>query len=166
MEILAAYQNLTPSQLLVGGALSDSVIAKLDHWVSPGQTTPTAPILLIQGTDDESVPAFLTEMLAVELQEDYSQPVTFQELQGETHDSAVVKSANTVATWLVSRFFLYDASPARTPQSPLPTRRPVRRPGVASHHARPKTSRERRAAALRCRWSRGEPRGGGSGGEP
>jgi len=104
MEILAAYQDLTPSQLLVGGALSDSVIAKLDHWVSPGQTTPTAPILLIQGTDDESVPAFLTEMLASQLQKDYSQPVTFQELQGETHDSAVVKSANTVATWLVARF--------------------------------------------------------------
>ncbi|WP_030434215.1 alpha/beta hydrolase family protein [Actinoplanes subtropicus] len=102
-EILAAYQNLTASQLLVGGALPDSVIAKLDHWDSPAQTTPTAPILLIQGTADESVPAFLTEMLVDELHA-YSQPVTYQEIDGATHDSAVIDSADTVATWLAGRF--------------------------------------------------------------
>jgi dipeptidyl aminopeptidase/acylaminoacyl peptidase len=102
-EILAAYQNLTASQLLVGGALSDSVIAKLDHWDSPAQTTPTAPILLIQGTADESVPAFLTEMLVEQLQA-YAQPVTYQEIDGATHDSAVIASADTVATWLAGRF--------------------------------------------------------------
>jgi pimeloyl-ACP methyl ester carboxylesterase len=103
MDILSAYQNLTASQLLVGGALPDSVIAKLDHWDSPAQTTPTAPILLIQGTADESVPAFLTEMLVEQLQA-YSQPVTYQEIDGATHDSAVVLSADTVATWLAGRF--------------------------------------------------------------
>ncbi|MCU7728577.1 lipase family protein [Actinoplanes sp. KI2] len=103
MEILASYQNLSASQLLVGGALPDSVIAKLDHWVSPAQTTPTAPILLIQGTADESVPAFLTEMLVDQLHA-YSQPVTYQEIDGATHDSAVVQSADTVATWLAGRY--------------------------------------------------------------
>jgi len=103
MEILAAYQNFSASQLLVGGALPDSVVAKLDHWVSPAQTAPTAPILLIQGTADESVPAFLTEMLVDELHH-YSQPVTYQKIHGATHDSAVVDSATTVATWLAGRF--------------------------------------------------------------
>jgi len=102
-EILSAYQSLTADQLLVGGALPDAVVAKLDHWDSPAQTTPTAPILLIQGTADESVPAFLTEMLVSELQA-YSQPVTYYELDGATHDSAAVLSAGTVATWLAARF--------------------------------------------------------------
>jgi len=103
MEILASYQNLTAEQLLVGGALPDAIVAKLDHWDSPAQTTPTAPILLIQGTADESVPAFLTEMLVDQLHA-YSQPVTYHEIDGATHDSAVVDSAATVATWLAGRF--------------------------------------------------------------
>ncbi|MFF5294029.1 alpha/beta fold hydrolase [Paractinoplanes globisporus] len=104
MEILASYQNLTPSQLLVGGALPDSVVAKLDHFDSPAQTTTTAPVLLIQGTDDESVPQFLThDYLLPELQA-YNPPVTYVEIQGATHDSAVIDSANTVATWIAGRF--------------------------------------------------------------
>ena len=103
MEILAAYQNLSASQLLVGGALPDSVVAKLDHWDSPAQTTPTAPILLIQGTADESVPQFLTDMLADELSH-YSQPVTYEVIDGATHDTAASRSADTVATWLAGRF--------------------------------------------------------------
>src|SRR3954454_4633022 len=67
MEILATYQNLTASQLLVGGALPDAIVAKLDHWESPAQTTPTAPILLIQCTSYESDPACLSEMLVDQL---------------------------------------------------------------------------------------------------
>jgi pimeloyl-ACP methyl ester carboxylesterase len=103
-EILAAYQNLTATQLLVGGALPSSVVAKLVHYDNPAQTTPTAPMLIVQGTDDEAVPSFLTEdYLLPELQA-YSQPVDFVSIAGATHDSSVVLSADTVSTWIAAHF--------------------------------------------------------------
>ena len=103
-EILAAYQSLTATQLLVGGALPDSVVAKLATRDNPAQTAPTAPILIIQGTDDDAVPYEIThDMLLPEL-EAYTQPVTFQEITGATHDSSVTLSADTVATWLMAHF--------------------------------------------------------------
>jgi acetyl esterase/lipase len=104
MEILASYENLTAEQLLVGGALPAAVVTKLAHYDNPAQTTPSAPILIVQGTDDEAVPSFIThDLLLPELQA-YSQPVTYTELAGATHDSSVVLSAGTVATWIAARF--------------------------------------------------------------
>jgi alpha-beta hydrolase superfamily lysophospholipase len=104
MEILAAYQNLTATQLLVGGALPAAVVTKLAHFDNPAQTTPTAPMLIVQGTDDDAVPYFIThDVLLPELQA-YSQPVQFTELTGATHDSAVILSAGAVADWIAARF--------------------------------------------------------------
>jgi alpha-beta hydrolase superfamily lysophospholipase len=103
-EILASYQNLTATQLLIGGALPDSVVAKLAHYDNPAQTAPTAPILIVQGADDDAVPAFITSgPLLTELQA-YSQPVQYIEIAGATHDSAVILSADSVATWIAARF--------------------------------------------------------------
>ncbi|MEU4243696.1 alpha/beta fold hydrolase [Actinoplanes sp. NPDC026619] len=104
MEILASYQNLTATQLLTGGALPAAVVAKLAHYDNPAQTAPSAPILVVQGSDDEAVPQFIThDLLLPELQA-YTQPVTYTELAGATHDSAVILSADAVATWIAARF--------------------------------------------------------------
>jgi alpha-beta hydrolase superfamily lysophospholipase len=103
-EILAAYQNLTATQLLVGGALPAAVVNKLASYDNPAQTSPTAPILIVQGTDDEAVPYFIThDILLPELQA-YSQPVQFNTIAGASHDSAVILSADAVATWIAARF--------------------------------------------------------------
>jgi len=103
-EILNAYSSLTADQLLVGGALPASVITKLVHWVSPAQQAPSAPILLIQGTDDEAVPYSLTaDALLPELQA-YNQPVQFVSVPGATHDGAVTATTALVANWIASRF--------------------------------------------------------------
>jgi len=103
-EILAAYQNLTANQLLVGGALPANVVAKLSHFDNPAQTTPTAPIYLVQGTDDEAVPYFITHDILLPQLQAYSQPVTFVSLNGATHDSSVILSADAVANWITTRF--------------------------------------------------------------
>ncbi|GAA2605128.1 lipase [Paractinoplanes durhamensis] len=104
MEILAAYENLTAEQLLVDGALPDAVVTKLANNDNPAQTAPSAPILIVQGTDDEAVPYFITHDLLLPQLQAYTQPVTFTELAGATHDSSVVLSASTVATWIAARF--------------------------------------------------------------
>ncbi|WP_213007526.1 alpha/beta fold hydrolase [Paractinoplanes toevensis] len=103
-EILASYQDLTASQLLVGGALPASVVTKLAHYDNPAQTSPTAPILIVQGSDDEAVPQFITHDLLLPQLQAYSQPVSYVELAGASHDSAVVLSAGTVVTWIAARF--------------------------------------------------------------
>ncbi|MBU2669015.1 lipase family protein [Actinoplanes bogorensis] len=103
-EILAAYAGLTASQLLVGGALPASVVTKLSHYVNPGQAAPSAPILLVQGTDDEAVPYVITAGPLVTELSAYSQPVQFIQIDGATHDGAVFQSTTTVANWIAGRF--------------------------------------------------------------
>ncbi|MFC7275328.1 alpha/beta fold hydrolase [Paractinoplanes rhizophilus] len=103
-EILASYQSLTASQLLVGGALPASVVAKLTSYDEPGQTTTTAPVLLVQGTADTTIPVELTRDMLFPLLDSYAPPVTYYEVPNGTHDSAVTSSAGYVATWLAALF--------------------------------------------------------------
>jgi pimeloyl-ACP methyl ester carboxylesterase len=103
-EILSTYQSLTAQQLLVGGALSDSLVSELVHFVNPAQQPSSAPILLIQGTDDEAVPYDITAgALLPELQQ-YSQPVQFVPVQGADHDGSVTATTGLVADWIAARF--------------------------------------------------------------
>ena len=103
-QILAAYQNLTAEQLVNGGTVPQWVLNDLAHYGNPAQTAPTAPMLIVQGTDDEAVPYFLThDYLLPELQA-YSQPVQFVSITGADHEGAVFQSTTTVANWIAGRF--------------------------------------------------------------
>ncbi|MCY1139174.1 alpha/beta fold hydrolase [Actinoplanes sp. Pm04-4] len=103
-DILTAYQSLTASELLVGGALPQSVIAKLSKTANPAQKAPSSPILLIQGTADEAVPYVITAGPLLTQLTAYNQPVQFVELDGATHDGAVFQSTTLVADWIAARF--------------------------------------------------------------
>jgi len=103
-EILAQYAPLTATQLLVGGALSAPVIARLVHFDNPAQTAPTAPMLIVQGTADEAVPSDITEFALVPELQAYSQPVQFLSIEGATHDGSVFQSVTQVADWIAGRF--------------------------------------------------------------
>lgn len=105
-EILDAYADLTADQLLVGGALPDAVVTKLAHFDNPGQSAPSAPILLIQGTADEAVPYSITAgPLLDELDAYNPQPsVDFVTVDGATHDGAVFATTDLVANWIAGRF--------------------------------------------------------------
>jgi len=104
-EILAAYSTLTADELLVGGALPDSVVAKLVHYDNPAQSAPSAPMLIVQGTADEAVPYDITAgPLLQELLAYGTQPVEFLTVDGANHDQTVVDTVGTVATWIAGRF--------------------------------------------------------------
>jgi len=103
-QILGAYAPLTAQQLLVGGALPDAVIAKLASYANPARSAPTAPVLLVQGTDDESVPYFLTaDVLLGQLQAYHTQTVDFVAVSGANHDGAVFATTTQVADWIAAR---------------------------------------------------------------
>jgi pimeloyl-ACP methyl ester carboxylesterase len=104
-EILNAYQSLTSAQLLTNGALPQSVLTKLAHYDNPGQQAPTAPILLVQGTNDEAVPYDLTAGPLLEQLESYhTQPIQFESVEGANHDGAVFQTTALVADWIAAHF--------------------------------------------------------------
>ena len=102
-EILAQYQSLKAGQLVLGGSLPQAVVDQLAQYDNPARTAPSAPILIVQGTADEAVPAGITDVLRAQLEE-YSQPVDFVSLTNENHDGAVFASTTTVADWIAARF--------------------------------------------------------------
>jgi pimeloyl-ACP methyl ester carboxylesterase len=99
-EILDAYAPLSATQLVPGGVVPEAVQAKLEQYGNPGRAPASAPILIVQGTADEAVPEFITDMLVAEL----GGSVEYRKLAGETHDSAVIVSAGDVASWIAARF--------------------------------------------------------------
>ncbi|WP_328470358.1 lipase family protein [Actinoplanes sp. NBC_00393] len=105
-EILDAYDELTAAQLLTGGTVHPTIISKFRQYLNPGRTSPSAPVLIVHGTADQDVPFFLSEdYLVPQLKKDYpSIPVKFVPLEGATHDSAVIESADLVADWIAARF--------------------------------------------------------------
>ncbi|MGA5299468.1 alpha/beta fold hydrolase [Nucisporomicrobium flavum] len=103
-EILAAYAPLAPDQLVPGGVVPQPVITKLAQYGNPGGTAPSAPILIVQGTEDEAVPYVITAGPLMDKLTQYRQPVELITLEGETHDGAVFASVNTVADWIAERF--------------------------------------------------------------
>ena len=103
-EILSTYQGLTADQLLVNGQLPASVLTKLAHYDNPGQRPPTAPVLLIQGTDDETVPYDFTLALSQQLTDYHTQPIEFLPVENADHDESVFATTTTVANWIAARF--------------------------------------------------------------
>ncbi|GGQ81350.1 alpha/beta fold hydrolase [Couchioplanes azureus] len=103
-EILAAYAPLTPEQLVPGGVVSPTVLARLARYGNPATVAPSAPILIVQGTDDDAVPYDITAGFLLDQLSHYGQPVEFVPLPGETHDGAVFASVETVADWIAARF--------------------------------------------------------------
>jgi pimeloyl-ACP methyl ester carboxylesterase len=103
-EILAAYQNFTAAQLVNGGTVPTTILNDLAHYGNPAQSAPSAPMLIVQGTDDEAVPYFIThDYLLPELQA-YSQPVTFLPIAGASHEGAVFDSTTQVDSFIAGKF--------------------------------------------------------------
>ncbi|MFI5495773.1 alpha/beta fold hydrolase [Actinoplanes sp. NPDC051859] len=103
-EILNAYGPLTAEQLVPGGVVAPTVLTKLARYGNPATAAPSAPILIVQGTDDEAVPYDITAGPLLDQLSAYSQPVEFVSLPGENHDGAVFASVQTVADWIATRF--------------------------------------------------------------
>jgi len=103
-EILDAYANLTAEQLVPNGQVPQIVLDKLAQYGNPATSPPSAPILIVQGTEDEAVPYEITAGPLMDELSVYRQPVEFVPLEGQNHDGAVFASTETVATWIAQHF--------------------------------------------------------------
>jgi pimeloyl-ACP methyl ester carboxylesterase len=63
-----------------------------------------APLLMIQGGDDEQIPVVSTEVLAKHLCDDVGQVLQRWIYPGQTHSGVIAPSANDMITWIGDRF--------------------------------------------------------------
>ena len=104
---LAAFADLAADELLVGGQLSDTLVAKFADS-NPGAEPGNAPLLLVQGVDDDTIPFDLTEYLASQLCA-FDQPVQLAEYPGAGHVDVLTASQADVIEYIDARF---DREPA------------------------------------------------------
>jgi pimeloyl-ACP methyl ester carboxylesterase len=101
-EVMAAFADLAPDELLVGGQLSDALVAKFAAS-NPGQEAPNSPVLLVQGSNDDTIPADLTEYFQSQLCA-FGQPVQLTEYAGAGHIDVLPTSQDDVIDYITARF--------------------------------------------------------------
>jgi pimeloyl-ACP methyl ester carboxylesterase len=101
-EVMAAFANLTADELLVGGQLSDAVVAKFAAS-NPGQEAANSPVLLVQGTNDDTIPADLTQYLQGQLCT-FDEPIQLSEYAGADHIDVLPASQDDVVDYITARF--------------------------------------------------------------
>jgi fermentation-respiration switch protein FrsA (DUF1100 family) len=102
-EVIAAYAPLTADQLLVGGVLPDSVVAKAARN-NPAQQPNSAPVLLVQGDADQTIPLELTELLLQEECAVNTAPTQLSVYPGQDHDPVLYASQSDVVAYVTARF--------------------------------------------------------------
>jgi pimeloyl-ACP methyl ester carboxylesterase len=101
-EVMAAYGDLTADELLVGGRLSDALLAKFAAN-NPGQEAPDSPVLLVQGLTDDTVPADVTRSLEGQLCT-FGQSVQLAEYPGLGHIDLLPAVQDDVIDYIAARF--------------------------------------------------------------
>jgi predicted esterase len=106
-EVHAAYADLAADQLLLGGELPDGVVAKFAAS-NPGQVAGDSPVLLVEGSDDDTIPLDLTRYFHSQLCA-FEQPVALAEYPGRGHVGVLAGSESDVIDYIAARF---DKEPA------------------------------------------------------
>ena len=108
LDIIGGYADLTAEELLVGGALPPDIVAKF-AINNPGQRRGSAPILLLHGEADQTVPAFVADDLLAA----YCATGTLASIQkypDATHDSILIDSSADALDWIKNRLDANAAS--------------------------------------------------------
>lgn len=101
-EVMAAYGDLTADELLVGGELSDAVLAKFAAN-NPGQEAANSPVLLVQGLTDDTIPADVTRGLQDQMCT-FGQSVELTEYPGLGHIDLLPAAQGEVIDYIADRF--------------------------------------------------------------
>lgn len=101
-EVMAAFGDFTADELLVGGELSDALLAKFAAN-NPGQEAPASPVLLVQGLTDDTVPADVTRSLEGQLCT-FGESVQLAEYPGLGHIELLPAVQDDVIEYIAARF--------------------------------------------------------------
>ena len=101
-EVMMAFGDLTADELVVGGELSDAILAKFAAN-NPGQEAPGSPVLLVQGLIDDSVPADVTRSLEDQMCA-FGGSVQLAEYPGLGHIDLLPAVQSDVIDYIADRF--------------------------------------------------------------
>jgi len=113
-EVLGAYAPLTAEEMVIGGVLPDSFISKLARS-NPAQEANNAPVLLVQGDADQTIPLEITQVLLSEECGVNSVPTKLSVYAGQDHDPVLYAAMSDVVSYLTARFANQPAPTSCTP---------------------------------------------------
>jgi hypothetical protein len=111
-EVFAAYAELTAAEM-VGADLvmPDSFLAKLAKS-NPAQQSNTAPVFLVQGAIDTTIPLVITEILLAQECAVNTVRTTMKVYPGQEHDPVLYAAMADVVSFLAARFANQPAPPS------------------------------------------------------
>jgi pimeloyl-ACP methyl ester carboxylesterase len=102
-EVIAAYAPLTAEEMVIGGVLPDSFLAAVARS-NPAQQAATAPVFLVQGSADMTVPPDITALLDQEECAVNTVATQFTLYPDQDHDPVLYASQADVVSYLTARF--------------------------------------------------------------
>jgi pimeloyl-ACP methyl ester carboxylesterase len=95
--------HLQPQQVFAPGAESDPVVVAHARANDPGNVRTTVPMLVVQGTDDGTVPPPLTDTFVTTKACPIGDTVQYLHVPGATHGTVVFVAAPTIVAWMDAR---------------------------------------------------------------
>lgn len=103
-EVIAAYAPLTAAQMVIGGVVPNSFIATLAARGNPAQQPNTAPVFLVQGGADQTVPPDLTQLLQQQECAVNTFGTQLTIYPGQDHDPVLYAAQADVVNYITDRF--------------------------------------------------------------
>jgi pimeloyl-ACP methyl ester carboxylesterase len=98
-----AAKHLQPQQVFQAAATTDPTVVTLARANDPGDVKTDVPMLVVQGTADQTVPPALTDAYVATKACPVGDRVEYLHVTGATHGSVVVDAAPAILAWMDAR---------------------------------------------------------------
>jgi hypothetical protein len=96
-------EHLTTDSIFVPDAATNPVVVAHAKLNDPGRTKTRAPMLVVQGTADTTVPPALTDVYVTGMACPIGDAIDYFHVTGATHDTVVHVSVPTITKWMTQR---------------------------------------------------------------
>jgi len=101
--------RITPADLFQPGVDTNSDVLAHGLLNDPGRTRTSAPLLVVQGTADTTVPPALTDDFVTTMACPIGDRIDYVHVTGATHDTVVFRAVSVIMSWMAQRL---HAAPA------------------------------------------------------
>jgi alpha-beta hydrolase superfamily lysophospholipase len=96
-------RHLSATSVFVPGAATNPVVTAHAKMNDPGRTETPAPMLIVQGTADTTVPPALTDAYVTQMACPIRDTIDYLHVTGATHGTVVNVSVPTITQWMTAR---------------------------------------------------------------
>ncbi len=101
--LVAAVKGVTPSSLFLPDAAANPAFVARARLNDPGQVRTPAPMLIVQGTGDDQVPAPLTDQYVTQAACPVGDVVEYVHYRGAGHDQVTFEAVPRIISWSAAR---------------------------------------------------------------